>query len=179
MQNPAFIRLHVMARTRVALDRPLNSFLRLATVAVPLCFVTGWIASSERDGMIRRELDEEARCDYSEQTLFSVLLVCGSLSRALHPDSLRNLVYSNCIEASSSYTRCNLLRAHLQNQTLMPAQVSEGTRGAKKRQSNLKHSTKIKLETFDQNKSDSSHPHPNCVGTAQRLMGTAQRLMST
>ena len=30
-------------------------------MAVPVCFVAGWIASSERDGMIRRDLDEEAR----------------------------------------------------------------------------------------------------------------------
>jgi hypothetical protein len=61
MQNPAFIRYFGMARTQLLLTMP-NGFLRLATVAVPLCFVTGWIASSERDGMIRRELDEEARC---------------------------------------------------------------------------------------------------------------------
>ena len=37
-------------------------FFRIATVAVPVCFVAGWIASSERDGMIRRDVDEEARC---------------------------------------------------------------------------------------------------------------------
>jgi hypothetical protein len=39
----------------------LLTYCRLATVAVPVCFVAGWIASSERDGMIRRDLDEEAR----------------------------------------------------------------------------------------------------------------------
>jgi hypothetical protein len=56
--------------------------LRLATVAVPLCFVAGWIASSERDGMIRRELDEEARC----------VVVCR-----MNLDPVRNKVYSKCV----------------------------------------------------------------------------------
>jgi hypothetical protein len=39
--------------------------VRIATVVVPVCFVAGWIASSERDGMIRRDLDEEARHVFS------------------------------------------------------------------------------------------------------------------